>query len=127
MHDPQVTYEEPRSYTPTNVIYWEATSKELRMAGKYGIAMLNKARKFLQNNSIRQIDHVSWICKPIKDYNQTEHIIIDTEKGMTCDCQGFKKKKKDYDDGSSSIIPICSHILAVKQFCFIEEKTNETL
>ncbi len=121
---PVQTYSPPKEYTPTNVIYWEATSQQLRREGKYGMAMLNKARKFLHNNSVNAIDHTSWICKPI-DKNKTDHFIIDTEKGMTCDCQGFKIKKKDFDEGSSSIIPICSHILAIKQFCFIEEK-NET-
>lgn len=122
--DLQQTYSPPRKYTPTNVIYWENTSNELRRSGKYGISMLNKARKFLQDNSINQIDNTTWVCRPIKDYNKTEHIIIDTKKGMTCDCQGFKKARKDYDEGNSSIIPICSHILTVKQYCFIEEKNK---
>lgn len=118
--DPEQTYEEPREYTPTNVIYWEATSQKLRQAGRYGISLLNKARKFLQNSSVNQITSTTWVCRPIKDYNKTEHYIILTRKGLTCDCQGFKKKKSDYDHGHSSIKPICSHVLAVKQYCFIE-------
>ena len=119
-----VTYEPPLKYTPENIIYWEPESKELKRAGRFGMALLNKARKFLQNKSIEQIDFSNWLCRPIKDYNKTEHHIISTEKGFTCDCQGFTKKKKDYEEGQSSIIPICSHTLAVKQFCFIQEKNN---
>lgn len=116
------TYEPPINYTPKNIIYWEPISNELRRSGRYGKAMLNKARKFLKNNSVEQIDNTNWIIRPIKDYNKTEHNIVSTEKGFTCDCQGFNKKKKDFDEGQSSIIPICSHILTIKQFCFLESK-----
>lgn len=119
------TYDNPLNYTPTNVIYWESTSNELRLAGRFGKALLNKARKFLINNCIEEINGTNWICKPIKDCNKTEYYVISTERGFTCDCQGFKKKQKDYDEGKSSEIPICPHIVAVKQFCFIKEKNNE--
>ncbi len=118
------TYEKPKEYTPTNVIYWEATSKELRMEGRFGKALLNKARKFLQNNCINKLNDTRWICMPIKNYNSTEHFIDLKEKGFVCDCQGFNKKEKDYDEGNSSIKPICSHIVAVKQYCFIKEKSQ---
>ncbi len=116
------TYEPPRRYTPENIIYWEPTSKTLRESGRYGVALLNKARKFLRNNSVDQIDFTTWVVRPIKDYNKTEHYIISTEKRFTCDCQGFRKKEKLFDEGNSNEIPICSHIIAVKQFCFIAEK-----
>lgn len=118
------TYEPPENYTPQNIIYWEPTSNELRRSGRYGMALLDKARKFLKNSCVTQIDISTWLVKPIKDYNKTEHYIVSTEKGLTCDCQGFRKKKKEYDEGQSSIIPICSHVIAVKQFCFIEEKSQ---
>lgn len=119
-----ITYDPPKEYTPKNIIYWEQTSNELRMSGRFGMALLNKARKFLLNHCIEQIDYVCWICKPIKDYNKTEHHIISTERGFTCDCQGFRKKQEDFEDGKSSEIPLCSHIIAVKQFCFIKSKNN---
>lgn len=124
MIEPQQSYEEPREYTPTNVIYWEDTSKELRREGRFGTSLLNKSRKFLQNNCIKQISDASWTCDPIKDYNKTSHYIISTTRGLTCDCQGFKKKQKDFDEGNSNIKPICSHIVAVKQYCFLEEKNE---
>lgn len=117
-----ISYEPPSKYTPTNIIYWESTSKELRMQGRFGIALLNKARKFLVNQCIEQIDFTSWACKPIKDYNKKTYKISSKDENFTCECQGFRKKKKEYDEGDSSILPICSHILALKQFCFIEEK-----
>ena len=118
------TYEPPRKYTPENIIYWEPTSNELRREGKFGIALLDKARKFLKNNCVTQIDYSTWIIKPIKDYNKTEHYIILTDNGFTCDCQGFRKKQKDFTEGQSSIIPVCSHILTIKQFCYIESKNE---
>lgn len=124
MFDPIQTYEDPINYTPQNVIYWESTSNELRRSGKYGMAMLNKARKFLINGCIEQRSETEWRCKPIKDYNKTEYFIFSTEKDLACNCQGYKKKSKDYEEGKISEIPICSHTLAVKQFCFIEEKNG---
>ncbi len=126
-----ITYEDPEHYTPENIIYWEPTSKELRQAGRFGIALLNKARKFLQNHCIEQLNFSTWICKPIKDYNKTPHYIRsipnpfpEGQEGLGCDCQGFKKKKKLLDEGISNEIPICSHIIAVKQYCFIESKNK---
>jgi len=124
MNEPTQTYEPPKTYTPENIIYWEPTSKELRESGRFGVSLLAKARKFLRNNSVDQIDLTNWIVKPIKNYNKTEHQISSTEKGFTCDCQGFRKKEKLFDEGQSSEVPICSHIIAVKQFCFIQEKSQ---
>ena len=124
MMSPIQTFEDPQHYTPKNIIYWESTSNELRLAGRFGVALLNKARKFLLNNCIDQISDTTWICKPIKDYNKTDHYIISTDRGLTCDCQGYNKKRKDFDEGKSSEIPICSHIVSVKQFCFIKEKNH---
>lgn len=118
----QTTYELPREYTPENVIYWESTSKELRMQGRVGMALLNKARKFLQTSCIDQINNTTWICKSIKGYNKTEYLISSTTEDLACECQGYRKKKKDFDEGESNIKPICSHILAVKQYCFLQEK-----
>ncbi len=118
----QITYEPPRKYTPKNIIYWESTSNELRISKNpyFARALLNKARKFLKNNRIEQIDHTVWLCHPIYGYNKTTHMIKSTIKDFECDCQGFKKKLRDYEKGVSSIKPICSHIIAIKQFCFIE-------
>ena len=118
----KISYEPPSKYTPTNIIYWEPMSKELRMRGRFGIALLNKARNFLQNSCVEQIDPTSWICKPVKGYNKREYKISSAGEDFSCECQGFRKKKKEYDEGNSNIVPICSHILAIKQFCFILSK-----
>jgi len=124
MLEPQMQYEKPLNYTPTNVIYWEETSKELRREGRFGISLLNKARKFLQNNCIEQTSNTSWICKPIKEYNKKTYEITSTENKFQCTCQGYKKKFKEYSEGDSNILPICSHALATIQFCFIQAKSQ---
>ena len=111
-----ISYEPPSEYTPTNIIYWEPVSKELRMQGRFGIALLNKARKFLKNNCVEQISPTSWICKPVKGYNKREYKISSAGEDFYCECQGFRKKRKEYDEGNSNILPICSHILTIKQF-----------
>ena len=117
-----VEYEPPREFTPKNVIYYEPTSNEIRT--KEGVKkvkpILIKAQKFLLQARIEQIDYTTWLCHPIRGYNKTIHTISSNAEELTCDCQGFRKKEKDYLNGSSNINPICSHILAVKQYCFIE-------
>lgn len=122
-----VKYELPREYTPKNVIYHEPISNEIRIAGsvKRGKHILIKAQKFLEKARIEQIDYTTWLCHPIRGYNKTIHTISSNVEEFTCDCQGFRKKEKDYLNGSSNITPICSHILAVKQYCFIESHNEE--
>jgi len=120
-----VTYSEPLSYDISNVVYWEPNSKELKSSGKS--ALLTKAKTFLLEGCIVQINLSTWICKPVKDYNKTTYTISSTTEGLVCNCQGFNKKLQEYKQGKSEIKPTCSHIVAVKQFCFIEEKNTITI
>jgi len=120
------SYGEPQNYTPNNVCYWEETSKALMVAKQQGdrhaSPLLTKAKMFILAGCIEQRSETEWICKPKKDYNKASHTIRSTEDGMECSCQGFNVKKKRFEMGETEITPICSHIVAVKQFCFLEAK-----
>ena len=124
--EPNVTYERPKEFNPNNVCFWEKTSKELKVARKNGDkqagVFLTKAKMFLENECIQRVNETNWICKPIKKYNHSTYKIRITEQGFECNCHGFNSKLKDYTNGDSNIKPTCSHIIAVKQFCFIESK-----
>jgi hypothetical protein len=126
MIEPEVSFEPPREFNPNNVCFWESTSKELKVARKNGDkpagVFLTKAKMFLENNCIEQINETSWICKPIPDYNNTTYKIRHPEKGFECNCHGFNNKLRDYTNGDSNVKPVCSHIIAVKQFAFIDSK-----
>lgn len=125
------TFEPPREFNKNNVCFWESTSKTLKVAKEKGEkqagVFLTKAKKFLDMGCIERINGTNWICKPIKNYNNTIYRIKITENGLECDCQGFNKKLKDYNNGISNTKPICSHIIGVKQFCFIESKGTEQI
>lgn len=76
-----------------------------------------KAKKFLKNESIREIGPGSlskvrhFKCQPIFGYNVTVYDIVKFKNGFyTCSCQYHKSTKR-----------ICSHILAVSLF---EEQNN---
>lgn len=128
MIEPEITFEPPKEFNPNNVCFWESTSKELKVARKNGDkqagTFLTKAKAFLSHDCIERINETNWICKPIRvrEYNKTTHKIRYTSESWDCSCQGFNQKKKDFDNGVSNIKPICSHIVAVKQFAFIESK-----
>lgn len=123
-----ISYEPPQNYNSKNVIFWEETSNALRLAqasgDKHARPLLTKAKKFIDSQCVDQISQTSWKCKPLKAYNKTEYLIRETDQGMVCNCQGFKKAQKNFDEGHSDIKPICSHVVAVKQFCFLEAKKN---
>lgn len=118
-----ISYEEPRAYTIENIAFHEPVSRRIREQKK-GKAILLKAKNFLENNCVTQKSETEWEIKPIKDYNKRTHRIRLTPDGFVCDCQGFRNKFDIFEEGKSDIIPICSHVLAVKQFCFIEEKNK---
>jgi len=118
-----VSYEEPREYTINNIAFHEPTSRRVRDEKK-GRTILFKAKHFLENNCIVQRSATEWGCLPIQDYNKKTYSIRLTTDGFTCECQGFNKKLEDFDGGKSEVVPICSHILAVKQYCFIKEKNK---
>lgn len=118
-----IKYEEPREYTIDNISFHEPTSKLIKEQRK-GKSILFKAKIFLEKNCIISISDTEWNCMPIRDYNKKTHRIRLTEEGFICDCQGFRDKFNTYEEGKSEVIPICSHILAVKQFCFIREKNR---
>lgn len=119
------SYEKPLRYDPNNVIFYEETSKALVIAYKTGDKhakpLLTKAKKFLENNLIKVTTN-GWACYPIKGYNKTVYSITNNGFSYFCSCQGFKKKEQEFKDGVSEIKPICSHIVAVKQFCFMSSK-----
>lgn len=108
------TYSQPENWNANNVVYWEETSKELRAEGMHG-ALLAKAKKFLENDCIKEIPF-GWACLPIEGYNKTSYEIKPGKQGFTCNCQGFKTR---IDKGEKRI---CSHILAVKQLMYINRK-----
>ena len=120
------TYEQPSEYTINNVIHWEPFSKALVIAKKAGDKhanpLLTKAKKFLNEDCIDQLSMSTWICKPIKNYNKTSYFIRSTDEGFSCCCQGFNKKYQEYEAVKLDLKPICSHIIAVKQYCFIKSK-----
>ena len=126
MLEPNQSYEQPREYTPNNVVYWEPTSKALKVAkeagDKHAKPLLTKAKKFLQKACIEEVSLTTWVCKPLKNYNKTTYFIRSTKLGFNCTCQGFIKKYQEYEKGNSDLKPICSHIVAVKQYCFIKSK-----
>lgn len=127
MNNPEQTYEEPREYTPNNVIYWEETSKQLRHNPKTKFSVL-KANRFLRGGCIERKSETEWVCKPLKDYNKLTHVIRSTINStcdeLVCSCQGFAKKEYDYKHKSSGIKPFCSHTIAVQQFCFLEAQND---
>tara|TARA_Y100000310_G_scaffold15342_1_gene15406 strand:+ start:5725 stop:6126 length:402 start_codon:yes stop_codon:yes gene_type:complete len=129
IREPPLCFEPPRKVTPNTVMYWEETSKALKgmqdEGDKKARPLLVKAKKFLISNCIQQQSLTSWICKSIKDYNKTDHQVRSIEKGFECDCQGYNQKLKDLEEGRSDVKPICSHILAVKQFIFIENYNQD--
>lgn len=114
-----VTFEKPTVLNPNNVIYWEEESQRLRHDPKQKPTVI-KANKFLKARCIEKKSDGEWICKPLKDYNKTTHVIRSYEQGLSCSCQGFYAKKDAHDKGLSEIKPFCSHTVAVKQFCFLE-------
>lgn len=122
----EVTYSEPINYSPNNVVYWEPKSKELKVlkdqGNKTAGALLTKAKKFIENGCIAQTMPNIWVCKPLKNYNKTTYLITHAQDGFNCDCQGFNKKLKEYKEGVSENKPICSHIVGVYQYCFLEAK-----
>lgn len=118
--EPDMTFEPPRQYDPNNVCFWEPTSKELKTQKGMG-AYLSKAKAFLSNGCIKQIAPAEWKCEALKGYNKQALIIRMTTDGWDCTCQGFNVKKNKFLNGESDEKPFCSHLLAVKQFCFIEE------
>lgn len=120
-----ITFEPPREYAPSNIAFWEPISKELKQEGsKQSTTLISKAKKFLENNCVRQLSATKWECLPIFRYNKTTYKIRLTIDGWECNCQGFNKKLREFQEGHSDIQPICSHILAVIQNKFIEEKNE---
>lgn len=116
--EPIMEISEPEVYTSKNVMFWEPHSKELLELKKEGKeqtgTLLSKARKFIENGCIRR-EGAHFICKPLQNYNSTQYLIKNTEKGLVCDCQGCQTKLKHLEK------PFCCHILAVYQYCFLEE------
>lgn len=110
--EPQVVYEAPHVVSFKNVMFWEKDSKrllELKKGGnKQSATLLTKAKKFLEAHSIKRIGLNSWEILPILNYNKSTYTVQDTKEGWICNCQGFSNNN------------FCSHILAVKQFEFME-------
>ena len=110
--------EPPEEFTYRNVMYWEPDSMELiklkKDGSKQAATLLTKAEDFLLNDCIVRTN-IGWDCLPIEGYNSTTyHIFIDQYSNFACNCQGFVSKVKNGEKG------ICSHIVAVKQFNFME-------
>lgn len=110
-------YEPPREITISNVKYWEEESKRLMKLKKDGYKSstpyLSKAKKFLENDCVKRSGDNSWKILPIKNYNKTTHFVQNGLSGFYCSCQGFKNND------------FCSHILAVKQFEFMQDYNSK--
>lgn len=113
------TFEPPREYNSSNIHFWEPISKGLKDK-KEGKVLISKAKKFIDQGCVKQISIASWICSALKGYNKSSYYINSIQDGFECDCQGFKQKLKEYEEGHSDQKPICSHVLAVIQFNFME-------
>jgi len=110
------TYHKPKKYTPDILVYWEPFTKELvSLAGKEARPLIAKARRFLEEDCIKRLNPAYWECGPIKGYNKTTYIISHNNAGFMCNCQGFNKRREE-----GTTLLLCSHILAVKQFEFME-------
>jgi len=123
-----ITFEKPIKYTTKNIRYHEPLSKLLiELKTSQARSLLAKAKKFLEANCISRspYSYSDWLCKPLKNYNKTSYHIKSTVDGFVCTCQGFQKKLRDYVDGKSNVKPICSHVLAIKQYCFLESKEKK--
>ncbi len=118
-----ISYEEPQKYTIDNIAFHEPTSRLIKNE-KRGKTMLFKAKIFLEKSCVIQISSTEWNCLPIQDYNKRTYLVRLTSEGFVCGCQGFNEKVDKYESGKSEVVPICSHVLAVKQFCFIQEKNK---
>ena len=109
------TVENPREIHYWNVMFWEPESQELirlkKNGDKMAATMLTKAETFLMNKCIQKTSD-GFLCKPLEGYNKTTYSI--KVNPFSCNCQGFCSKVKKGEPGN------CSHILAVKQFIFIE-------
>jgi hypothetical protein len=105
-----ITMEPPAKFDYHNVMFWEPESRRLMRITKTGrlvsATLLTKAKEFLMNDCISLVERNKWVCKPIKGYNKHSYHITFRDN-WTCDCQGFKANQN------------CSHIIAVKQFEFI--------
>ena len=99
------TYERPEQISPQNVCFW--FEKEQRLSG----SQKAKAKKFLENDCIKEESDEEFSCLPIKDYNSTTHRITHSPltNKWTCTCQ-FNR-----DMGGE-----CSHIIACRLFLFIK-------
>jgi len=109
--------EKPVSFNPNNVMFWEPESQELISLKKDGSkqagTLLNKAHRFLEEGCIQRIGNNQWVCHPIKGYNKTIYR-IELNTSFNCNCQGYQSKLRKGEK------PICSHIIAVKQFEFMQ-------
>jgi len=114
------TIEKPSRMEYWNVMYWCPESQELLRQKKDGsteaATLLSKAETFLLNGCIERFGSL-FVCRPLKGYNKTTYKI--KSNPWVCDCQGFNSKIKNGETGN------CSHILAVKQFIFMENYNAE--
>jgi len=98
--------EPPQRMLFWNVIYWEPTSKRLLELGKNGdekaASKLTKANKYVECDVIKETND-GWDLQ-IENHNKKP---VKVSKDMKCDCPGYHT----YGD--------CSHLLAVRQFLFI--------
>jgi hypothetical protein len=106
----------PQVFDYRNVCFWEPESRRLiklkQDGSKEAATLLSKAKKFLENNCIKRISQQKWHCLPLEGYNSTTYLISFIDS-WDCNCQGFSNNQN------------CSHILAVKQYEYME-KQNES-
>jgi hypothetical protein len=128
-----ISYEPPREMNPEIVKFHEPMSKALLQISEIKDwnpkTLLTKAKKILENDCIKYIGNGKYNCLPIANYNKSTYVISfnNSEIGHSCSCQGFADKMKKFEEGHSDIRPICAHIIAVKQWKFIQEYNGEKI
>ena len=102
----KITIEKPKHMRPEIVCFW------WEEWGRLEGSQRSKAVKFVQNNCVRKLSEDIFVVEPIKGYNKTPHKVY--LKAPSCSCQYNKKYGK-----------ICSHIIAVKMYNFVEKWNHE--
>lgn len=69
-----------------------------------------KAFKFIENNCIEYVGGGTYVCKPIKGYNTTEHRMREENGEFSCSCQFYRSKLARGERVT------CSHLAALYEY-----------
>jgi len=81
-------------------------------------SMKSKAIKFDKLKLVEYYGENTWVVDPIPGYNKHHYTVKKVKRDsvwdFVCNCQGFVMKMKRFNEGDLDVVPVCSHILAVK-------------